>query len=58
MSDEKSYSAAVVLYAVPIQEAARSGDRERMSKMEAQAQQYVSEVESALAELRKAMGNS
>jgi hypothetical protein len=57
MSDQ-GYPPVAVLYAVSIQDAAKSGDLNRMREMEAQAQKYVGEVESALAELRSAMGNS
>jgi Domain of unknown function (DUF1843) len=58
MSDqqERANQPCVTLYAVCIQEASRGGDRERMRAVEAQAQQYVSEIESALGELRAALG--
>lgn len=60
MSDQAGYAKppCVTLYAVCIHEAARGSDRERMRAVEAQAQQYVSEIESALAELRGALGHS
>ena len=60
MSDQDQYGhgPCVTLYASCIHEAARGGDRERMRAVEAQAAQYVSEIESALAELRRALGSS
>jgi len=60
MSDEYGtpHHPCVTLYATCIHEAARGGDRERMRAVESQAAQYVSEIESALAELRKALGSS
>lgn len=48
----------VTLYATCIHEAAQGGDRSRMQAVEAQAAQYLSEVESALAELRAALGRN
>lgn len=44
------------LYAVSIQDTTRSGDQQRMREMEQRAQQYISEVRSALDELRAALG--
>jgi Domain of unknown function (DUF1843) len=48
----------IPLYAVPIHEAARSGDASRMREMEQRAQAYVDEVKGALEELRAQMGRS
>lgn len=44
------------LYAGPIHDATRSGDVSRMREMEQQAQQHLEQVQSALAELRAAIG--
>ena len=46
------------LYAGPIHEATRSGDRARMQQMAQQAEQHLQEVESALQELRAALGRN
>ena len=58
MSDpyEPKHPPCVTLYAVCIHEASQSGDRSRMQAVEAQAAQYVSDVESALSQLRAALG--
>ena len=53
MADQNQF---IPLYAVPIHEAARSGDVSRMREMEQRAQAYVDEVKGALAELRAEMG--
>lgn len=59
MSDQSSYGGpVVVLYAVGIHEATQSGDRAKMQAMEQQASQHLEEVESALKELRAALGSN
>lgn len=59
MSDGNN--AFIPLYAVPIQEAARSGDVSRMKEMEQRATQYIGEITQALETLRgelQSRGNS
>lgn len=55
---EQSGGPIVVLYGPAIQEATRSGDRTRMQQMAQQAEQHVQEVESALQQLRAALGRT
>jgi len=51
-------STPIPLYAVPIQEAARSGDPAQMRAMEQKAQEHLDAVKSALDELRAAIGRT
>lgn len=46
------------LYAVPIKEAAASGDLQAMKSMATQARKHLAEVNSALAKLDKAIAKS
>jgi Domain of unknown function (DUF1843) len=57
MSDG-NYGPITTLYAGPIHEAARSGDAARMREMQQRAEQHLSEVQSALEELRAAIGRA
>lgn len=46
------------LYAGPIHETARSGDVNAMREMQQRAEQHLAEVQSALEELRAAIGRA
>jgi hypothetical protein len=48
----------IVLYGVPINEAAASGDLRKMKSMAAKARKHISEVSSALARLEKAIAKA
>jgi len=55
---DRPHHPCVTLYAVCIHDAARGGDAERMRAVEKQATDYIGELESALPELRGALGSS